>query len=222
MSVDTPLMEIVAIRDLNRLDYADTLMRQKNFTRTRTGSSVDELWMLEHEPVFSLGQNSKPQHILAPGDIPVVQSDRGGQVTYHGPGQLVVYLLFDLKRKGLGVRQVVDGIESAVIDLLGYYGLPAEAKKSAPGVYVAEAKVCSLGLRVSRGCAYHGLSLNVKMDLEPYSRINPCGFPGLAMEDLHGLGVEVSMADVKQELAQRLLQRFSYRHQTPEGWCHGF
>ncbi|MCS5582176.1 MAG: lipoyl(octanoyl) transferase LipB, partial [Pseudomonadales bacterium] len=121
MPVKTPLMETVVIRDLNCLDYADTLMRQKNFTRQRTESSVDELWMLEHDRVFSLGQNSRPQHILAPGDIPVVQSDRGGQVTYHGPGQLVVYLLFDLKRKGLGVRQVVDGIESAVIDLLGSY-----------------------------------------------------------------------------------------------------
>jgi len=222
MSVKTPLMETVVIRDLNCLDYADTLMRQKKFTRQRTESSVDELWMLEHDRVFSLGQNSRPQHILAPGDIPVVQSDRGGQVTYHGPGQLVVYLLFDLKRKALGVRQVVDGIESAVIDLLGSYGLPAEAKKSAPGVYVAGAKVCSLGLRISRSCAYHGLSLNVKMDLEPYSRINPCGFPGLAMQDLFGLGVEIAMADLKQDLAQRLLKQFAYRHKTPEDWYHGF
>lgn len=213
---------MVVIRDLNRVDYSDTLVRQKSFTRQRTETSIDEVWLLEHDPVFSLGQNSKSEHVLAAGDIPLIQSDRGGQVTYHGPGQLVVYLLLDLKRKGLGIRQVVDGMESAVIELLGSYGLFAEARRSAPGVYIDGAKICSLGLRVSRGCTYHGLSLNVKMDLEPYSRINPCGFPGLKMVDLYGLGTEVVMTELKQDLVMLLLQQFGYQHQTPAGWFHGF
>ncbi len=213
---------LTLIRDLNRVDYTDALIRQKQFTKHRTESSIDEVWLLEHDPVFSLGQNSKSEHLLAAGDIPVVQSDRGGQVTYHGPGQLVVYLLLDLKRKGLGIRQVVDGMESAVIELLMSYGLFAEAKRSAPGVYIEGAKICSLGLRVSRSCTYHGLSLNVKMDLEPYSRINPCGFPGLAMVDLYGLGTKVVMTKIKQDLVRLLLEQFGYHPQTPTGWTHGF
>jgi len=222
MSEKAGRSDLAVIRDLNRVDYSDTLVRQKNYTRQRTPTSIDEVWLLEHDPVFSLGQNSKPEHVLAVGDIPLIQSDRGGQVTYHGPGQLVVYLLLDLKRKGLGIRQVVDGMESAVIELLASYGLSAEAKRSAPGVYVDEAKICSLGLRVSRSCTYHGLSLNVKMDLEPYSRINPCGFPGLTMVDLHGLGTEIAMTEIKQGLIMLLLQRFDYQHQTSEDWLHGF
>ena len=214
--------DLAVIRDLNRVDYADTLVRQKNYTQRRIKTSMDEFWLLEHDPVFSLGQNSKSEHVLTVGDIPLIQSDRGGQVTYHGPGQLVVYLLLDLKRKGLGIRQVVDGMELAVIELLASYGLSAEAKRSAPGGYVDDAKICSLGLRVSRSCTYHGLSLNVKMDLEPYSRINPCGFPGLTMVDLFALGAEVDMTEIKQELVMLLLQRFDYQYQTPAGWVHGF
>jgi lipoyl(octanoyl) transferase len=222
MSGEVARSDLAVIRDLNRVDYSETLVRQKNYTRQRTETSIDEVWLLEHDPVFSLGQNSKSEHVLAVGDIPLVQSDRGGQVTYHGPGQLVVYLLLDLKRKGLGIRQVIDGMELAVIELLASYGLSAKAKRSAPGVYINDAKICSLGLRVSRSCTYHGLSLNVKMDLEPYSRINPCGFPGLTMVDLCGLGTKVDMTEIKQDLVMLLLRRFGYQHQAPAGWFYGF
>ncbi|MEN8175154.1 MAG: lipoyl(octanoyl) transferase LipB, partial [Pseudomonadota bacterium] len=152
----------------------------RRFTTTRDAQSVDELWLLQHPPVFTLGQGGLPEHLLEPGIIPVVRSDRGGQVTYHGPGQLVVYTLLNLPALGMGVRTLVNTFEQGVIDWLGRYDVGAERSVGAPGVYVDGKKIASVGLRVKKGCTYHGLSLNVDMDLEPFSRINPCGYPGLA------------------------------------------
>lgn len=176
------------LRRLGLVDYAPTWAEMRAFTDARTHASDDELWLLQHPPVFTLGQAGRPEHILAPGAIPVVQTDRGGQVTYHGPGQLIAYLLLDLRRAGLGVKGLVHLLEQAVIDLLGEAGIQAQARPDAPGVYVAGAKIASLGLRVRRGCSYHGLALNVDMDLGPFSRINPCGYPGLAVTQLADLG----------------------------------
>ncbi|HSG62489.1 MAG TPA: lipoyl(octanoyl) transferase LipB [Pseudomonadales bacterium] len=159
----------------------------QRYTATRDASGVDELWLLEHPPVFTQGQAGKPEHLLFTGDIPVVQSDRGGQVTYHGPGQVVGYVLFDIKRADYGVRDLVSAIENAIIDVLARYGIVARARADAPGVYVGEAKIAQLGLRIKRGCSYHGLSLNVDMDMEPFLRINPCGYQGMpviCMRDL--------------------------------------
>jgi lipoyl(octanoyl) transferase len=176
------------LRRLGLVDYAPTWAEMRAFTDARTHVSDDELWLLEHPPVFTLGQAGRPEHILAPGAIPVVQTDRGGQVTYHGPGQLIAYLLLDLRRAGLGVKGLVHLLEQAVIDLLAEVGIQAQAKPDAPGVYVAGAKIASLGLRVRKGCSYHGLALNVDMDLGPFARINPCGYPGLAVTQLADLG----------------------------------
>ncbi len=164
---------------LGRTTYQDVFAAMRDFTDQRDGDTPDEIWLTEHEPVFTQGQAGKAEHLLMPGDIPVVQSDRGGQVTYHGPGQLVAYLLFDLRRLQLTVRGLVSGIEQAVTETLADYGIAAAPRSDAPGVYVDGAKIASLGLRVRRGCSYHGLSLNVNMDLEPFSRINPCGLQGM-------------------------------------------
>ena len=176
------------LRRLGLVDYAAIWAEMRAFTEARTAGSDDELWLLQHPPVFTLGQAGRPEHILAPGAIPVVQSDRGGQVTYHGPGQIVAYLLLDLRRAGLGVKGLVQLLEQAAIDLLADVGIQAQARSDAPGVYVAGAKIASLGLRVRRGCSYHGLALNVDMDLGPFARINPCGYPGLAVTQLADLG----------------------------------
>jgi len=176
------------LRRLGLVDYAPTWAAMRAFTDARTSASDDELWLLQHPPVFTLGQAGRPEHILAPGTIPVVQTDRGGQVTYHGPGQLISYLLLDLRRAGLGVKGLVYLLEQAVIDLLAEVGIQAQARLDAPGVYVAGAKIASLGLRVRKGCSYHGLALNVDMDLGPFARINPCGYPGLAVTQLADLG----------------------------------
>lgn len=177
------------------------------FTESRTPDTPDEIWLLEHPPVFTQGMNGKPEHLLAPGDIPVIPVDRGGQVTYHGPGQLVVYLLLDLRRRGLGVRQVVSAMEQAVITLLHGYGIESKARRNAPGVYVNGQKVASLGLRVRRNGTYHGLSLNVDMELEPFGRINPCGYHGMAVTRLRDLGVSDSPADVAEKLLPLLCQQ---------------
>lgn len=172
------------VRHLGLRDYESVWREMQHFTDTRTADTADEIWLLEHPPVFTLGLNGKPEHILDPGDIPIVKCDRGGQVTYHGPGQLVVYLLLDLRRHELGVKALVSKIEQAIIDLLQEHGINGQRREGAPGIYVAEKKIAALGLRVRRGCCYHGLSLNVDMDLEPFSRINPCGFEGLATDQL--------------------------------------
>jgi len=169
----------VKIRLLSWQDYAMTWDAMKSFTARRDEESEDEVWFVQHPPVYTLGLNGKSHHILDKGDIPVVHCDRGGQVTYHGPGQLLVYFLLDIQARGLGVKQFVHDMESIVISVLQRYGLQASRRDNAPGVYVGDAKIAALGLRIKHGCTYHGLSLNVDMDLEPFSRINPCGFEGL-------------------------------------------
>ena len=177
----------------------------QSFTDTRTAETPDEIWFLEHPPVFTLGMNAAPEHVLAAGDIPVVQIDRGGQVTYHGPGQLVVYPLLDVRRAGMGVRQLVMALENAIIDVLASWNITALARRDAPGVYVDGRKVASIGLRIRRGSSYHGLAFNVAMDLEPFQRINPCGYRGLEVIDLRSLGVDASVQEVADALSPRLL-----------------
>ncbi|MCC2637138.1 MAG: Octanoyltransferase [Moraxellaceae bacterium] len=174
-------MPILIVRHLGLVDYVPTWEAMRAFTDARTADTPDELWLLEHAPVFTLGQAGKREHVLAPGDIPLVQTDRGGQVTYHGPGQLTGYCLIDLKRLNIGPRAFVEAIEDALVEVLQALGIPALANRDAHGVYVEGRKIASLGLRIRKGCAYHGFSLNVDMDLEPFSRINPCGYAGLAM-----------------------------------------
>lgn len=169
------------LRHLGLADYAATWDAMRAFTEARTAATPDELWLLEHPPVFTLGQAGKEEHVLAAGAIPLVRTDRGGQVTYHGPGQLTGYCLIDLRRLDLGPRAFVEAVEDALVDVLTALGIPAEANRDAHGVYVQGRKIASLGLRIRKGCSYHGFSLNVDMDLEPFSRINPCGYAGLAM-----------------------------------------
>ena len=193
------------LRWLGRVEYEPTWRAMQSFTDQRTSETPDEIWSLEHPPVFTLGMNAAPEHLLAPGDIPVVQIDRGGQVTYHGPGQLVVYPLIDVRRAGLGVRQLVMSLESAIIDLLASWNITALARRDAPGVYVEGRKVASIGLRIRRGSSYHGLAFNVAMDLEPFQRINPCGYRGLEVIDLRSLGVNASVQEVAEALQPRLL-----------------
>jgi len=192
------------IRRLGRAAYEPTWRAMQAFTAERGADTPDELWLLEHPPVFTLGLNAKPGHLLDPGDIPVVQIDRGGQVTYHGPGQLVVYVLLDIARRGLGVQRLVQLMEQAVIDLLAEHGVHGEGRRDAPGVYVDGAKLAALGLRVKRGRTYHGLALNVAMDLEPFGRINPCGYPGMRVTQLHDLGVSLDLDAVSARLASHL------------------
>ena len=172
---------------LGRVDYQSTFEAMKRVTRERDENTPDQLWLLQHAPVFTQGVSGKAEHLLDPGDIPVVQIDRGGQVTYHGPGQWVVYVLFDLRRANMNVRQLVTNLEQAVVSLLKRYELSAAADPAAPGVYVGGSKIASLGLKVSRGCSYHGLALNVAMELSPFSRINPCGYPGLEVVSMASL-----------------------------------
>ena len=195
-------------RWLGRRPYAGVFAAQQAFTADRRADTPDELWSLEHEPVFTQGQAGRAEHLLLPGEIPVVQSDRGGQVTYHGPGQLVVYLLLDCRRRGLGVRALVSLIEASLIAFLGAHRIPAAARADAPGVYVDGAKIASLGLRVRRGRSYHGLSLNVDMDLEPFSRIDPCGMAGLPVTQLAALSGPTDLTAVRDgvvgELGERL------------------
>jgi lipoyl(octanoyl) transferase len=199
------------IRRLGVRDYAATWARMRAFTDVRSEDTPDELWLLQHLPVFTLGQAGRPEHLLAPGETPVVQSDRGGQVTYHGPGQIIAYVLVDLHRAGLGVKGLVHLLEGAAIALLAGYGIEAQARNDAPGVYVAGAKIASLGLRVRRGCSYHGLSLNVDMDLEPFGRINPCGYPGLAVTQIADLGGPSDLDLVGDALAVEVGRRLAER-----------
>ena len=197
------------VRELGREDYEPLWRRMQAFTNARDGDTADELWFTEHPPVFTLGVNAGREHLLAPGDIPVVQIDRGGQVTYHGPGQLMIYPLVDLRRRGLGVRGLVTALEDSVVALLAEHGIEAGAKKDAPGVYVDNAKVASVGLRIRRGSSFHGMALNVDVDLEPFSRINPCGFQGLEMTDLKRLGIDATLTEVSRELLPHLTERMS-------------
>ncbi|HEX7966297.1 MAG TPA: lipoyl(octanoyl) transferase LipB [Gammaproteobacteria bacterium] len=198
------------IRHLGQVDYVPTWRAMEEFTLARGPDTPDEIWFLEHPPVFTLGLAGKMEHVLTPGDIPVVHIDRGGQVTYHGPGQLVVYPLLDLKRMKLGVRALVEALENSVIDTLEGYGIQARGRRDAPGVYVDARKVCSIGIRVRRGCSYHGIAFNIAMDLEPFRRINPCGYVGLEMTQVSALGGPDSVRRVAEDLAPALLERLRY------------
>ncbi len=197
------------VRHLGRVPYLSTWQAMQRFTDERTSETPDEIWLLEHDAVFTLGMNADPAHVLAAGDIPVVKVDRGGQVTYHGPGQLVVYPLIDLRRAALGVRDIVTALEQSVILCVARYGIAATTRPKAPGVYVNEAKIASLGIRVRRGASYHGLALNVSMDLEPFQRINPCGYEGLAMTQLSALGGPTDLSRVAADLLTDLMSTLS-------------
>jgi len=204
----------VIIRQLGRQPYQPTWQAMQRFTDDRDGDTIDEIWLVEHDPVFTQGQAGKAEHILVPGDIPVVQVDRGGQVTYHGPGQQVIYLLLNIKRRKLGVRHLVTAMEEAVVGLLAQYDVEAYPKPDAPGVYVNEQKVCSLGLRIRNGCSFHGLALNVNMDLSPFQRINPCGYAGMEMTDTARLNGPDSLELAGNELTRLLLDALSFTETT--------
>lgn len=175
---------MIKVRTFTVEPYAHLYQEMLSFTQNRTNQTLDELWFLQHQPVFTQGQAGKPEHLLFPGEIPVIQTDRGGQVTYHGPGQLVVYLLLDIKRSGIGTRALVEAIETALVDTLAHWHIKADARMDAPGVYVEKKKIASLGLRIKNGCSFHGLALNVDMDLEPFKRINPCGYSGMEVTQM--------------------------------------
>lgn len=206
------------IRQRGLCDYEPIWHEMQAFTQQRQPDTPDELWLLQHPPVFTLGRNAKPEHLLDPGDIPVIPIDRGGQVTYHGPGQLMVYTLADLKRLGMGIREFVSALEQSVIDLLAEYQIAAYGRRDAPGVYVQNAKIAALGLRVKQGCTYHGLALNIDMDLSPFSRINPCGYAGLAVTQMRDLGVTDSLETIRDRFVGHLLTNLGYngRELPPE------
>lgn len=200
----------IIIRWLGMQEYLPCWEAMRTFTDQRNPHTPDEIWVLEHPPVFTQGQNGKSEHLLSPGDIPVIPIDRGGQVTYHGPGQLVVYTLIDIQRKKYNVRQFVTLIEEAVIGLLAEHHIKAIAKRDAPGIYVNQEKICSIGLRIRRYCSYHGLALNINMDLEPFSRINPCGFPHLKMTTLSNLIDAPVFNSIGKQLTNQLIQKLGY------------
>ena len=202
------------IRELGQQDYSTIWQAMRDFTDQRSSTSDDELWLVEHPPVYTLGQAGKPEHLLNPNDIPVIKTDRGGQVTYHGPGQQVAYALFDIRRLGIGVRQLVTTIEQVVVDTLKDVSITGYPKPDAQGVYVDEKKICSLGLRIRKGCSYHGLALNVDMDLTPFLGINPCGYQGLEMVDCKMLNPLVSLDDIKQRICDHFCLKVGYNQTT--------
>lgn len=197
------------IKQLPRSPYTPIWESMKQFTQDRDCNTEDELWLLEHDSVYTQGLAGKPEHVLNPHDIPIVISDRGGQVTYHGPGQLMAYTLFDLKRLGLSTRCFVAELEKTVIDLLAEYGITARGDRNAPGVYVGEAKICSIGLRVKKDCAYHGIALNVNMDLNPFSGINPCGFAQLPMTQIADFVPDIDIKAVIIPISQQFIKHFT-------------
>ena len=199
-------MSDLVVRELGRQSYVPVWRAMQAFADTRGSATPDEIWFTEHDSVFTLGLNAAREHVLAPGGIPVVQIDRGGQVTYHGPGQLMVYPLVDLRRAGLCVRGLVSALENCVVDLAAEYGIGAASRRDAPGVYVDGVKLASIGLRIRRGSSFHGMALNVDVDLEPFSRINPCGYRGLALTDLARLGADRELAVVRDRLLPHLLR----------------
>jgi len=207
-----PETDLIVVRSLGLQDYEPLWRDMQQFTETRSSLTPDEIWFTEHPPVFTLGLNASREHLLTPGDIPVIQVDRGGQVTYHGPGQLMIYPLIDLKRAGLGVRDLVTGLEQTVVDLLADFDIGAASRKDAPGVYVERRKVASVGLRVRRGGSYHGMALNIDVDLEPYSRINPCGFSDLEVTDVAALGVSESRTEIQERVQAHLLRHLRMNH----------
>ena len=190
----------------------------QSFTEHRTSDTPDEIWLLEHEPVFTLGRNGKKEHILNKSNIPIIEIDRGGQVTYHGPGQLIVYLMIDIKRHGLGVRKLVTLIEQSIIDTLNEYQLSASAKKDAPGVYIGNAKIAALGLRIKKGCSFHGLSLNLNMDLTPFKQINPCGYKNLEVVQLSDYIEDIELSKVQQQLTFHLSKNLNYKNGYKNGY----
>ena len=213
--MDAVAVHELVVRDLGRQPYEPVWRAMQDFTDARSNDTVDELWLVEHDPVFTLGQAGKPEHVLAPGDIPVIPVDRGGQVTYHGPGQIVAYPLLDLKRLGIGVREYVHRIEQAIIDTLLEWNIDGVRRDGAPGVYVNDAKIAALGIRVRRGCTFHGLAFNITGEsTPPFSRINPCGYAGLqvvALDDLGGPGGPGGMAAVKPVLVAELARQFGVK-----------
>ncbi len=205
----TGTLQGINIRSAGLVGYQDSWQAMREFTHLRDPSTPDEIWLLQHPQVFTLGQAGKTEHLLCPGDIPVLNTDRGGQVTYHGPGQLVMYTLLNLKRAGLGIRGLVSLIEDTVIDCLASHDIEAVSRHDAPGVYVDGSKIAALGLRVSRGCSYHGLALNVDADLEPFARINPCGFRNLAATSMSELGVSTTVESVAVSLSESFISSFT-------------
>jgi len=197
-------------RYLGRRAYQPTWRAMQTYTNQRTPDTPSELWVVEHPPVYTQGQAGKPEHLLKPGQIPVVQTDRGGQITYHGPGQIVVYVLIALREVGLGVRALISAMEQSLVDLLAAYDVTAYARPEAPGVYVAEAKIAALGLRVRRGYSYHGLALNVAMDLSPFANINPCGYPDLRVTQTSDQGIQADQTTLARQLIQYLKQHLGY------------
>lgn len=204
------------VRRLGLADYQPVWRRMQRFTDERNEETTDELWLVQHPPVFTQGQAGKAEHVLAPGDIPVIQVDRGGQVTYHGPGQIVAYPLLDIRRRGLGVKELVHRIEGAILDVLERYGVEGERVAGAPGIYVGGRKIASLGLRVRAGRTFHGLAFNIDMDLEPFHRINPCGYAGLEVTQLSALA-EVPLEEAEDRLVAALAKRLDYREAVAPG-----
>ena len=204
------------IRELGVVEYTETWREMKAFTDSRTDDTADECWLLEHPPVYTLGQAGKHEHILNTTEIPVVESDRGGQVTYHGPGQLIAYTMIDLRRLGIGVRKLVEQLENTVITLLENYGVSSAGRRNAPGVYTGNAKIAALGLRVRKGCSYHGLALNVSTDLAPFRDINPCGYRGMQVTSTAALGITASMREVKNRMIECLANEFGYNVVIPD------
>lgn len=200
----------ILIRDLGLQEYRQVWRAMQNFTENRNNIDDDQLWFVEHPSVFTQGQAGKAEHIFNPGNIPIVQSDRGGQVTYHGPGQIVVYVMIDLRRKKLGIRALVSALETSIITCLADHNINARAKKEAPGVYVEDKKIASVGLRVKRGCSYHGIALNVDMDLSPFHGINPCGFERLEMTQLRDHMDTADMIKIKKILLDHMLKQLDY------------
>jgi lipoyl(octanoyl) transferase len=201
-----PETSVIVVRTLGMQDYEPLWRGMQQFTESRSSQTPDEIWFTEHPPVFTLGLNASRDHLLAPGNIPVIQVDRGGQVTYHGPGQLMIYPMIDIKRARLGVRDLVTALERTVIDLAAEYKIEATCRKDAPGVYVEGRKIASVGLRVRRGASYHGMALNIDIDLEPFSRINPCGFSDLEVTDLKSLGINASRSEIQTRVQEHLLR----------------
>jgi lipoyl(octanoyl) transferase len=207
------MSKTLGFRDLGLAAYEPTWQAMRRFTDERDPSALDEVWLVQHPPVFTQGQAGKAEHLLNAGEIPVIQVDRGGQVTYHGPGQLIAYLLLDVRRLGLGVRELVSRIEQSLVGLLASYGVESCAKPEAPGVYVNNAKIASLGLRIRNGRSFHGLALNVDMDLAPFRRINPCGYAGLAMTQLRDHAGPIEFAEVTRRLREQLVSQLGYADQ---------
>ncbi len=204
------MSDTLEVLELGMQDYTSCMHKLREFTTNRDKHTTDQIWILQHHPVFTQGQAGKPEHILNPGDIPIVQSDRGGQVTYHGPGQLIVYFLIDLPRKRINVRNFIDSIQQSVISLLASYDIQGYSDPEAPGVYVEGKKLCSIGVRVRKGCTYHGISLNVDMDLEPFKRINPCGYTGMEISQISNYVQPISMAAIIERVIPIIQNKLSY------------